>query len=141
MWFLGSNCQATNPETAATGYDSCPQIQDGSDGYEEIDTTECFNSGHWCQLALDQPNTYPTCQYPNDTNWHTYVFTWTADAISMSVDGQPTGCSFTKAEGYVIPNKPMFMIIQTQTGGVSGTPNNADLPTELQIADITVTQP
>ncbi|MFZ0718330.1 hypothetical protein, partial [Mycobacterium sp.] len=26
LWLLGSNCQNTNPYTADTGYDTCPQI-------------------------------------------------------------------------------------------------------------------
>jgi hypothetical protein len=38
----------------------------------------------------------------------------------------------------------MFLIIQTQTttaGGVAGLPNNANLPTTLQIDYVKVTQP
>ena len=140
IWFLGSNCQATNPETADTGYASCPQIEKPGSGYREIDTTECYQN-EWCQLALAQPRSFPVCLYPVDTNWHTYTLTWTSKSISMSMDGQPTGCSFTSAGGYHIPHKPMFMIIQTQTGGSGLTPNDAQLPAVLQVSDVTVTQP
>ncbi len=140
IWFLGSGCQATNIVTADTGYATCPQIEAPGSGYEEIDATECYQN-EWCQLALAQPSTFPVCQYPVDTNWHTYTLTWTATSISMSMDGQPTGCSFSSANGYVIPNTPMFMIIQTQTGGSGLTPVNSQLPAVLQVSDVTVTQP
>lgn len=109
-------------------------------GYTEIDTTECYQT-EWCQLALAQPSGFPVCQYPVDTNWHSYRLTWTASAISMSVDGKSTGCTFRASDGYVIPSSPMFLIIQTQTGGSGGTPNNGQLPAVLQVSDVTVTQP
>jgi hypothetical protein len=35
----------------------------------------------------------------------------------------------------------MFLIIQTQTGGAGGTPNNAYLPATLNIDYVKVTQP
>lgn len=139
IWLLGSNCQATNIVTADVGYDTCPAL--GAPGYVEIDMTECYGSS-WCQLALDQPSSFPTCQYPVvDDNWHTYSMTWTSSAISVAVDGMPTGCSYSAANGYVIPQTPMFLIIQTQTGGSGGTPNDSTLPTTLQVSNVTVTQP
>lgn len=138
IWLLGSNCQATNIFTADTGYSPCPVLQ--APGYVEIDMTECFGAT-WCQLALAQPSSWPECQYPVDGNWHTYAVVWTASAISVSVDGQPTGCSFSAANGFVIPSTPMFLLIQTQTGGVGGTPNDSNLPAALQVSNVTVTQP
>jgi beta-glucanase (GH16 family) len=138
LWLLGSNCQNTNPHTADTGYDTCPQI--GTNGYTEIDMVECFSS-HWCQLALNQHNGFPTCDHspPTDTSWHTFTMVWTPTSITELVDGTSTGCSFTAAGGYDIPSTPMFLIMQTQTGGVGGTP--ANLPTSFQISSVTVTQP
>ncbi len=138
IWLLGSNCQATNIVTADTGYSTCPALQ--APGYVEMDLTECFNTT-WCQLALAQPSSWPTCYYSLDTNWHTFTFTWTPSAISLSMDGQPTGCDFSAAAGYIIPSTPMFLLIQTQTGGVGGTPNNSNLPATLQVSSVTVTQP
>ncbi len=138
IWMLGSGCQATNIVTADTGYSTCPDIF--SSAYTEIDMTEC-DTENWCQLALAQPTTFPACRYPLDSNWHTFTLTWTSTAISMSVDGNPTGCSYTQAAGGVIPSAPMFLIIQTQTGGLGGTPDSANLPTHLEVSDITVTQP
>jgi beta-glucanase (GH16 family) len=139
IWLLGSNCQATNIVTADTGYSTCPAIY--SPGYVEIDMTEC-DTNNWCQLALAQPSSFPTCGYsPLDSNWHTFTVYWTASAISVSMDGQPTGCSFSAADGYIIPSTPMFLLIQTQTGGVGGTPNDSNLPAALQVSNVTVTQP
>ncbi|MDR3650401.1 MAG: family 16 glycosylhydrolase [Acidimicrobiales bacterium] len=140
VWFLGSGCQPTNIVTGETGYGTCPKIEQPGSGYEEIDATECYTGGDWCQLALAQPSSFPVCVYPVDTNWHTYSLIWTATSISMTMDGQSTGCSFKSADGYDIPQKPMFMIIQTQTGGSGGTPDNSHLPAVLQVADVTLTQ-
>ena len=138
IWLLGSNCQATNIVTADVGYSTCPDL--GAPGYTEIDMTEC-DTWNWCQLALAQPSSFPVCGYPVDNNWHTFALTWTRTAISISVDGKPTGCSYTQDAGYVIPSTPMFLIIQTQTGGVGGTPNDANLPAHLDVSNVTVTQP
>jgi hypothetical protein len=38
-------------------------------------------------------------------------------------------------------NNPMFLLIQTQTGGVGGTPNNSMLPATFVIDYVKVTQP
>ena len=38
-------------------------------------------------------------------------------------------------------SNPMFLIIQTQTGGTGGTPNNALLPAALAVNYVKVTQP
>jgi hypothetical protein len=138
IWLLGSNCQATNIVTADTDYSTCPLLQ--APGYVEMDLTECFG-GVWCQLAMAQPSSWPECDYHIDDNWHTFSFVWTPSAISIAVDGQPTGCGFSAANGYAIPSTPMFLLIQTQTGGIGGTPNDTNLPTTLQVSSVTVTQP
>jgi hypothetical protein len=138
IWLLGSNCQATNIVTADTGYSTCPDLY--APGYVEIDLTEC-DTQNWCQLALAEPSGFPTCGYALDSNWHTFTVTWTASAISVAVDGLPTGCTFSATDGYVIPSTPMFLIIQTQTGGVGGTPDGSNLPATLQVSSVTVTQP
>ena len=138
IWLLGSNCQATNVVTADVGYSSCPALE--TPGYTEIDMTECDTS-NWCQLAFAQPTSFPTCGYPVDGNWHTFSLTWTPSGIAVSVDGTATGCGFTKANGYVIPSTPMFLIIQTQTGGVGGTTQDGNLPAHLDVSNVTVTQP
>jgi hypothetical protein len=40
-----------------------------------------------------------------------------------------------------IPSTPMFLIMQIQTGGNGGTPNNALLPATLAVDYVRVTQP
>lgn len=138
IWLLGANCQATNIMTADVGYSTCPNIETSS--YEEIDNTECF-ANTWCQLAMSQPGSWASCTYhtPVDSNWHTYSMVWSKTGVAAYVDGESTGCDFTSAAGYKIPSQPMFLIIQTQTGGVGGTP--ANLPTTFQVSNVTVTQP
>ena len=134
VWLLGRNCQATNPMTADVGYSACPSLN--TPGYTEIDLTEC-DTENWCQLAIAQPTSFPVCGYPVDTRWHTFTFTWAPTAVSISVDGKPTGCRFTRSAGYDIPSTPMFLIIQTQTGGLGGTPQN--LPAHLYVSNLRVT--
>jgi beta-glucanase (GH16 family) len=144
IWLLGANCQNTNPHTADVGYDSCPAI--GSASYAEIDMVEC-DLNNWCQLALaNYANTgsggqlFPTCGYPTDGRFHIFTLTWTARAVSVAVDGQSTGCAYS-SPGWTIPSTPMFLIIQTQTGGVGGKPVDALLPARLEIDFVRVTQP
>jgi hypothetical protein len=136
IWLLGSNCQATNIVTADTDYSACPALQ--APGYVEIDLTECLGTS-WCQLALAQPSSFPTCGYPLDSDWHTFTVRWTASAISVSVDGRTTACGFSAADGYIIPSTPMFLLIQTQTQ--SGRPHDSNLPALLQVSNVTVSQP
>jgi hypothetical protein len=139
IWLMGSNCQATNIVMSDSArYASCPALQ--APGYVEIDLTECFGAT-WCQLALAQPSRWPTCDYPVDSDWHTFTVRWTPSAIRVSMDGRTTACGFTAAEGYIIPSTPMFLLIQTQTGGVGGTPNDSNLPALLQVSNVTVSQP
>jgi len=144
IWLLGSNCQNTNPFTADVDYDTCPDMSLPS--YTEIDMVEC-DVDNWCQLALANDansgsggKSFPTCGYSVDTNFHVFTLNWTANEVAVSVDGQSTGCSFSSPK-WTIPSTPMFLIIQTQTGGYGGTPNNALLPATLQVDYVKVTQP
>jgi beta-glucanase (GH16 family) len=144
IWLLGSNCQASNPLTGATPYGTCPALN--SSNYTEIDMVEC-DLNNWCQLALaNEANTgsggatFPTCGFPVDGNFHVFTLTWTATSVSVAVDGQPTGCAFNSPT-WTIPSTPMFLILQTQTGGAGGSPNNTQLPATFQIDYVKVTQP
>jgi hypothetical protein len=144
IWLLGSNCQNTNPYTADVGYDSCPDLH--VSGYVEIDLVECYTRD-WCQLALANfanagsgGASFPTCRYPVDTRFHVFTTTWTEHAVAVSMDGEPTGCSFS-SPAWTIPSTPMFLIIQTQTGGVAGKPRDARLPADFQVDFVKVTQP
>ena len=141
IWLLGSNCQVANLTNGseAAPFDGCPA--QGSTGYREIDAVEC-DGRSWCHVVVAQGTAgwSSLCSFPVDANWHVFQLTWNAAAISMAVDGTPTGCSFANSG----LNGPMFLIIQTQTttaGGVAGLPNNANLPTTLQIDYVKVTQP
>ena len=100
---------------------------------------ECY-VGHWCQLALSNTNDFPTCKFALDTNFHTFDLTWNSTSVSVAMDGNNTGCKFA-SPSWVIPSTPMFLIIQTQTGGVGGTPNNSLLPASLVVDYVKVTQP
>jgi beta-glucanase (GH16 family) len=129
-WLLGSNCQITNIYTADTGYSSCPNF--GSSGYRELDLTECFGST-WCQTNAYNPG--GTCQAPYsvDNNFHIFTTVWTATKVTQAVDG------VTVSSCNLNINQPLFLIIQTQTGGVGGTP--ANLPAALNVDYVKVTQP
>lgn len=135
-WLLGSNCQSTNPFTGETGVGNCADL--GSAGYTEIDMTECYGSG-WCQFHVANPDfgIGNGCDgvYNVDTNFHTFTTAWTASGITQYMDGvAETTCNQRL-------RNPMFLIIQTQTGGAGGTPNNAFLPAVLGVDYVKVTQP
>ena len=137
-WMLSTNCQYTNPLTGSTGITidgyNCPNL--GSEGYAEIDMTECFGD-NWCQLNAFNPSEVSSCNhsYTVDTNWHLFKTVWNASSISQYLDGNLMAtCNQTISS-------PMFLIIQTQTGGVGGTPNNSLLPAALVVDYVKVTQP
>ena len=141
-WLLGSNCQVTNIYTAETGYSTCPGV--GLSGYTEIDMTECYNTGVWCQFHVANPDfqigsgcdaVYANNGFPVDTNYHVFTTVWTSTSIKQYMDGSlVTTCNQTLSN-------PMFLLIQTQTGGVGGTPDNTLLPASLQVDYVKVTQP
>jgi len=136
-WLLSANCQATNPLTGETGVGTCPNL--GSTGYTEIDMTECYNSGGWCQFHVANPSfgigNGCDAAYPVDTNFHTFTTVWTSTGIRQYMDGVlETTCNQKLTQ-------PMFLIIQIQTGGVGGTPNSSVLPANLVVDYVKVTQP
>ena len=140
-WLLGTNCQYTNPLTGSTGVTingySCPNL--GQSGYQEIDMTECYGGpGGWCGFTVFNPNVSEACNrisYSVDANWHLFTTVWNASSVSQYMDGNLVTTCNQAMSG------PMFLIIQTQTGGVGGTPNNAYLPATLGAEYVKVTQP
>ena len=143
-WMLTTSCQYTNPLTGSTGITidgyNCPDI--GKSGYHEIDMTECYTSSGWCQFHVANPSfgigggcDVEGGSYTVDTNWHLFTTVWTATSISQYMDGNLITTCNQKI------TTPMFLIIQTQTGGVGGTPNSAYLPALLQVSYVRVTQP
>jgi hypothetical protein len=124
-WFLTTACQDSNKYSGDTGFDGCPNI--GDSGYTEIDALECYNDGgYWCQFHVANPNFGIGGQCDDgrqmDTNWHTFSMVWTPSSIKIYQDGTLLDtCNQSMSN-------PMFMIILTQTGGVGGTPSNANLP-------------
>src|SRR5581483_2751734 len=127
LWILGSNCQTTNKYSGDAGFSGCPNV--GNSGYTEIDPLECYNGNDgWCQFHVANPGfgigggcdaSIPI----SDTGFHTIMLIWTPTSIKQYTDGVlKTTCNQSLSN-------PMFLIVQTQTGGVGGTPNNSLLPT------------
>ena len=73
--------------------------------------------------------------YLVDTNWHVFTTVWTSTSIKQYMEGV---LETTRNQRI---NSPTFLIIQTQTGGVGGNPNNGLLPAQLLIDYVKVTQP
>lgn len=94
---------------------------------------ECFSPSPWCQFNVFNPsysNLGPACDqvpYTVDTNWHVFKTVWSATSIQQYLDGTlVTTCNQSMSNN-------MFLIMQTQTGGVGGTPNNSYLPANLNV--------
>jgi hypothetical protein len=136
-WLLGTNCQVTNIYTADTGYSTCTDL--GASGYTEIDMTECYNGGGWCQFHVSNPSfgigNGCDATYTVDTNYHVFTTVWTSISIKQYMDGALITTCNQKL------SNPMFLIIQTQTGGIGGTPDNSQLPADFVIDYVKVTQP
>ena len=138
IWMLGSNCQTTNIFTADTGYSDCSSL--GASGYIEADLVECYSGqSGFCQFHVANPSfgigNGCDANYTVDTNWHIFTTVWTATSFKQYMDGVLKTTCNQAIKGQ------MFLIIQTQTGGSGGTPNNADLPAQLKIDYVKVTQP
>ena len=57
---------------------------------------------------------------------------WTSSGISQYMDGDlVTTCNQQMSD-------PMFLIMQTQTGGAGGTPSNSHLPADLNVDYVSV---
>ena len=130
-WFLDTRCQNQNIYNG-----SASACSDSS--YAEIDMAEFISNGSytgtWPSISVfngTSPSTCRSAQTPIDTNFHTYVMTRSAGALSETIDGVSTGCSFS---GNSVTNSPVFAIIQVQTatGALGpGPPNNAVLPVTM----------
>jgi beta-glucanase (GH16 family) len=136
FWLLGSNCQNSNKFSGDTGFGGCPNL--GQSSYTEIDMVECYGSG-WCQFHTANPSfgigNGCDATYAVDTNIHTFQTVWTPTSIKQYMDGVlETTCKQSLSN-------PMFLIMQIQTGGVGGTPNNALLPANMEVDFVKITQP
>jgi hypothetical protein len=136
FWLLGSNCQNANKFSGDTGFGGCPNL--GQSSYTEIDMVECYGSG-WCQFHIANPSfgigNGCDATYAVDTNFHTFQTVWTPTSIKQYMDGVlETTCNQSLSN-------PMFLIMQIQTGGVGGTPNNILLPANMEVDFVKVTQP
>jgi hypothetical protein len=134
FWLLGSNCQDSNKWSGDTGFDGCPNL--GQSGYTEIDMTECYGSGGWCQFHVANPGfgIGGGCDgtYNVDTNQHEFTTVWTATSVKQYMDGAlVTTCNQSMTN-------PMFFIAQIQTGGSGGRPNDNKLPASLVFNSVTI---
>lgn len=124
-WMLATNCQNSNKYTGDTSLNGCPNF--GATGYDEIDLIECYAGS--CNMNLYHNGTSQSCFIPSpnwDTASHTWMMIWTSSSITLKRDGTQI-CNFSAN----IPQQNMFLIMQIQTGGVGGTPTNAQLPASL----------
>ena len=147
IWLLGANCQASNILTGNTNYNggagvgNCPNF---SPNYAEEDLVECAaneaGAGTWCHFAYWSGGDFGFCNINLDANWHVFQFVWNSTSITEYLDGAQV-CQITARAALQIPQQPMFLIIQTQTGGVGSAPDNANLPATLQVDYVKVTQP
>jgi beta-glucanase (GH16 family) len=141
IWMLGSQCQASNPNTA-DNVGTCQWFASGSD---EIDIAEFAPND-----ATARENSYSngdqngggskfSCgsgpRIGGDGNFHVFTFTWTATSLSWAVDGV-RNCTTTTS--VYIPTKPMFLILNIAANNSAGP---SGLPQTMQVDYVKVTQP
>lgn len=129
IWMLGVNCQNSNKYTGDTGINGCPNI--GGSGYNEVDNTELYGGPNgWGRFNIANPNWSVTDEYasaPVDGNYHVFATVWTAGGMEQYLDGA------LQASTTQTVNVNMFLIVQIQTGGAGGTPDNSLLPAYLRV--------
>jgi hypothetical protein len=128
-WMLGSNCQNSNKYSGDTGFGGCPNL--GASGYQEVDGLECDMNG-WCLFNVANPNWVCGTTYSVDTNTHTFMTIWGMNSVSQYLDGNQVGSCNTSLLN------PMFLIMQIQTGGAGGAPNNSQLPASMTVNSVQV---
>lgn len=129
QWLLGADCQ-----TAFAGTDEnaggCNWPNPGSD---EVDITEFKSQGttvDWQNVVIGNSG-FTTCKptiSDASQNWHTYTFTRSPSSITWGIDGTTT-C----VQREVVPQDPMFLIMNNAMGGQAGQVNDADYPQAMQI--------
>ena len=129
-WMLGTNCQSANKYTGDTGTPGNPCPSFNASGYDEIDISRVL----WrfpVTRNLYHNGTSPEVASIPPPNWDTAFHTITLDSYrlpqSPSLADGTQFCNWTTN----LPTVPMFLIMQTQTGGVAGTPVNSQLPVTL----------
>jgi hypothetical protein len=129
IWMLGTNCQNSNKYTGDTSLDGCPNI--GETGYNEVDNTELYGGpGGWGRFNIANPNwsiAGPYATAPIDGNYHLFATVWTPAGMEQYMDGQ------LEASTSQTVDTNMFLIVQIQTGGAGGTPDNSLLPAYLNL--------
>ena len=119
IWLLTTACQASFVQVAYAPYGTCPAVS--TSAYNEIDMFECATGApfsNWCQMHMFAGGTSPSaCAFAvSDTNYHTWVLTWSASSVALTMDGTGTGCSYSSGSS-TIAQGPLFLIIQTQMLG------------------------
>jgi len=129
IWMLGVNCQNSNKYTGDTSLNGCPNI--GQVGYNEVDNSELYGGPTgWGRFNIANPNWSVTDSYPSDPvtpQYHVFATVWTPKGMQQYLDGK-LQVSTTQT---VKTN--MFLIMQIQTGGAGGTPDNSLLPAYLNV--------
>ena len=129
IWMLGINCQNSNKSTGDTGIGGCPNI--GETGYNEVDNTELYGGpGGWGRFNIANPNwsvAGPYATAPVDGSYHVFGTVWTAAGMEQFMDGQ------LEASTTQTVDTKMFLIVQIQTGGAGGTPDDSLLPAYLNV--------
>ena len=137
LWFLGSNCQASNINSA----DNVAPCSWPNVGSDEIDMTEIKGGALttvW-QNVISGSSGFQTCKPTTSDvsqNWHTYGLVWAPGSLTWTIDGVQT-CKFTSQ----IPSTPMFLLINTAMGGGGGgSINDATLPQTLLVDYVKVSK-
>ena len=139
IWMLGADCQASNI-TTADNIGTCAWPTTGS---QEIDVAEkvcgntCVNQNVFWGPTPNNPTQTP-CHADGlsdiTTNFHIYTMIWSPGSLVFKIDGVNT-CTLTQ----YVPDKPMFLILNTAVGGAGGAVSNATLPQDFQIDYVRVT--
>jgi beta-glucanase (GH16 family) len=135
IWLLGADCQTSNV-TTADNVGTCNWPAAGSD---EIDFVEILNNNvtginqQIHSAGNDDGCVASTSDVSGD--FHVYTLGWQPGVLTWQIDGKET-CKLTKH----VPQRPMFLIINTAVGGVGGgTVSDSALPQQLSVDYVRLT--
>lgn len=128
IWLLGDTCRKPHLFHIDDGED--PNCTWPNAGGEELDILERWSSS-FVHQGIHYGSNNPECD-PTGVDvsaWHTYRIEWTAGSAVWKIDGVTT-CTVS---GAAVPDHPMFLILQTEVGSISGQPNPIDFPQAFTI--------
>jgi hypothetical protein len=139
FWLLGDNCREAHLFHVDDGEDpNCNWPNPGADEVDMVETGTAHPDINQ-QVHMTGSNFGCNVSVPTATTaFHTYRLIWAPNSLTWQIDGTTT-CSTSGSAS--VPSHKMFLLIQTELGGVfGGSVNPSTLPQSLDVDSVKIWQ-